>query len=33
VATESHFDQTFDVNVKGVFFTVQKQGRRISNSQ
>jgi len=24
VATEKHFDQTFDVNVKGVFFTVQK---------
>src|SRR5450755_2947350 len=24
VATEAHFDQTFDVNVKGVFFTVQK---------
>ncbi len=24
VATESHFDQTFDVNVKGMFFTVQK---------
>ena len=24
VATESHFDQTFDVNVKGLFFTVQK---------
>src|SRR5918996_1676417 len=23
-ATESHFDQTFDVNVKGLFFTVQK---------
>ena len=23
-ATESHFDKTFDVNVKGVFFTVQK---------
>jgi len=23
-ATESHFDQTFDVNVKGMFFTVQK---------
>lgn len=23
-ATEAHFDQTFDVNVKGVFFTVQK---------
>src|SRR3984885_13977168 len=24
VATEAHFDQTFDVNVKGMFFTVQK---------
>jgi NAD(P)-dependent dehydrogenase (short-subunit alcohol dehydrogenase family) len=24
VATEPHFDQTFDVNVKGLFFTVQK---------
>jgi NAD(P)-dependent dehydrogenase (short-subunit alcohol dehydrogenase family) len=24
MATESHFDQTFDVNVKGMFFTVQK---------
>src|SRR6185437_14071699 len=24
VATEGHFDQTFDVNVKGLFFTVQK---------
>ena len=24
VATEAHFDQTFDVNVKGTFFTVQK---------
>ena len=24
MATESHFDQTFDVNVKGLFFTVQK---------
>jgi len=24
VATESHFDQTFDVNVMGMFFTVQK---------
>jgi NAD(P)-dependent dehydrogenase (short-subunit alcohol dehydrogenase family) len=24
VATEAHFDQTFDVNVKGVFLTVQK---------
>src|ERR1700709_2253163 len=24
IATESHFDQTFDVNVKGLFFTVQK---------
>ncbi len=23
-ATEIHFDQTFDVNVKGLFFTVQK---------
>src|SRR6266480_2401333 len=23
-ATEKHFDQTFDVNVKGMFFTVQK---------
>jgi NAD(P)-dependent dehydrogenase (short-subunit alcohol dehydrogenase family) len=23
-ATEVHFDQTFDVNVKGLFFTVQK---------
>src|ERR1035437_4882614 len=22
--TEAHFDQTFDVNVKGLFFTVQK---------
>jgi NAD(P)-dependent dehydrogenase (short-subunit alcohol dehydrogenase family) len=24
VATEAHFDETFDVNVKGLFFTVQK---------
>jgi NAD(P)-dependent dehydrogenase (short-subunit alcohol dehydrogenase family) len=24
VATEAHFDQTFDVNVKGLFFTIQK---------
>src|SRR5471030_1397103 len=24
VATEAHFGQTFDVNVKGLFFTVQK---------
>src|SRR3954466_15975850 len=24
VATEAHFDKTFDVNVKGLFFTVQK---------
>src|SRR6266700_2893338 len=24
VATEAHFDQIFDVNVKGLFFTVQK---------
>ena len=24
VATEAHFNQTFDVNVKGLFFTVQK---------
>jgi NAD(P)-dependent dehydrogenase (short-subunit alcohol dehydrogenase family) len=24
MATEAHFDQTFDVNVKGMFFTVQK---------
>ena len=24
VATEAHLDQTFDVNVKGLFFTVQK---------
>lgn len=24
VATEVHFDQTFDVNVKGMFFSVQK---------
>src|SRR6201989_1788631 len=24
VATEAHFDQTFDVNVKGLFFAVQK---------
>lgn len=24
IATEAHFDQTFDVNVKGMFFTVQK---------
>jgi len=24
LATEAHFDQTFDVNVKGLFFTVQK---------
>jgi hypothetical protein len=24
VATEGHFDQTFDVNVKGMFFTEQK---------
>jgi NAD(P)-dependent dehydrogenase (short-subunit alcohol dehydrogenase family) len=23
-ATEAHFDQTFDLNVKGTFFTVQK---------
>ena len=23
-ATEAHFDKTFDVNVKGLFFTVQK---------
>src|SRR6478672_2927177 len=23
-ATEAHFDKTFDINVKGVFFTVQK---------
>jgi NAD(P)-dependent dehydrogenase (short-subunit alcohol dehydrogenase family) len=23
-ATEAHYDQTFDVNVKGLFFTVQK---------
>jgi NAD(P)-dependent dehydrogenase (short-subunit alcohol dehydrogenase family) len=23
-ASEAHFDQTFDVNVKGLFFTVQK---------
>ncbi|MDB5580441.1 MAG: glucose dehydrogenase, partial [Bradyrhizobium sp.] len=23
-ATEAHFNQTFDVNVKGLFFTVQK---------
>ena len=23
-ATEAHFDQTFDVNVKGLFFSVQK---------
>lgn len=23
-ATEAHFDQTFDVNVRGLFFTVQK---------
>ena len=23
-ATDAHFDQTFDVNVKGLFFTVQK---------
>src|SRR5258708_5641915 len=23
-ATEAHFDQTFNVNVKGLFFTVQK---------
>jgi NAD(P)-dependent dehydrogenase (short-subunit alcohol dehydrogenase family) len=23
-ATEAHFDQTFDLNVKGLFFTVQK---------
>jgi Short-chain alcohol dehydrogenase of unknown specificity len=32
-ASEAHFDQTFDVNVKGLFFTVQKalplfEGRR-----
>lgn len=24
MATEGHFDETFDVNVKGMFFTVQK---------
>jgi NAD(P)-dependent dehydrogenase (short-subunit alcohol dehydrogenase family) len=24
VATEAHFDQTFDLNVRGLFFTVQK---------
>lgn len=24
LATKAHFDQTFDVNVKGLFFTVQK---------
>jgi NAD(P)-dependent dehydrogenase (short-subunit alcohol dehydrogenase family) len=24
LATEAHFDKTFDVNVKGLFFTVQK---------
>jgi NAD(P)-dependent dehydrogenase (short-subunit alcohol dehydrogenase family) len=24
MATEAHFDQTFDVNVKGLFFSVQK---------
>ena len=24
VATETHFDQTFDVNVKGMFFAIQK---------
>src|ERR1700733_15366314 len=24
LASEAHFDQTFDVNVKGMFFTVQK---------
>lgn len=24
MASEAHFDQTFDVNVKGLFFTVQK---------
>jgi NAD(P)-dependent dehydrogenase (short-subunit alcohol dehydrogenase family) len=24
LATEAHFDQTFDVHVKGLFFTVQK---------
>ena len=24
MATEAHFDKTFDVNVKGLFFTVQK---------
>ncbi len=24
LASEAHFDQTFDVNVKGLFFTVQK---------
>jgi NAD(P)-dependent dehydrogenase (short-subunit alcohol dehydrogenase family) len=24
VATEAHYDQTFDVNVKGLFFSVQK---------
>src|SRR3984957_2140851 len=24
MATEAHFDKTFDVNVKGMFFTVQK---------
>src|ERR1700754_3959736 len=24
IATEAHFDQTFDLNVKGLFFTVQK---------
>jgi NAD(P)-dependent dehydrogenase (short-subunit alcohol dehydrogenase family) len=24
MATQQHFDQTFDVNIKGMFFTVQK---------
>jgi len=32
VATEEHFDQTFDVNVKGMFFTVQKALPLFKNS-
>ena len=30
-ASEEHFDQTFDVNVKGLFFTVQKALPLIKN--
>src|ERR1035441_9639060 len=33
VATEAHFDQTFDVNVKGLFFTVQKAYNYYHNTQ